>query len=257
MKSKNKLLIVTVATLLVVIVAMLSLYVAKIGKDLSVQYPEGYTVLTEENAAQNEALIEKLGYGVTSFQKYLRQKGIVSLAVNEDNSRQFRLIEQTTDLTTELKDLEGVSDRELNAVAEKLLPNGYAYLVRRAGVPYFEVHTKVKNGNESYCTVQFITIKNGKYYSLNYYGSQKSLSDAERTFAISVLNTLKIPESGGLSAVITRGGTMRAVYLVILSVAVLLGVVIAVVLSVSLIRDIKKRRADDASGTFKIKRRRK
>lgn len=257
MKSKNKALIVTVAALLVIIIAMFSFYMIKSGRSLSVSYPEDYTVLTEENAAQNEELIEKLGYGVSSFQKYLRQKGIVSLAVNKDNSRQFRLIEQTTDLTSELKNLEGVSDAELEAVAEKLLPSGYAYLLRRSGVPYFEVHTEISAAKESYCTVQFITIKNGRYYSLNYYGSSAKLSDEERTLALSVLNTLKIPDSGGFSTVITRGGTMRAVYLAILGAAVLLGIIIAVWLSTSLIRDFKKRRSDEAVGSFKIKRRRK
>ncbi len=258
MKLKGKIIPALLLSVVLLFVGILILYTAKkSGTEVSVKYPEGYTVITKENAHSQEEYIEKLGYGTSSFIKYLENKNIVSFAGNEDNSRQLRLITKSTEFTRQLGSIAGASDKELQLIAEQLLPNGYSYIYRLGGNVYYEIDRTVTEGDVSYCTIQFITVKNGKYYALIYYGSSKEISDAEKELAESTLKTLKIPEEGGVMAVASSGGVKRIVYIVIVSIVIFAGVILIILHGVSLIRDINNRKKRSDYSDLVIKRRKK
>lgn len=258
MKLKGKIIPALILAVVLCFAGILILYSAKSSDgEATVEYPEGYTVITAENAHNQEEYIEKLGYGVNSFKNYLESKNIVSFAGNENNSRQLRLVVKSTEFTQQLRSIAGATDEELQIIAKELLPEGYSYIYRLGGNVYYEIDRTVESEEGSYSTIQFITVKNGSYYALIYYGSSSGLTDEERKVAEDTLRSLKIPDEGGVMAVASSGGAKRIVYIVIVSLVILAGVVLIILHGVALIRDIKNRKKRSDYSDLFIKRRKK
>ncbi len=258
MKLKGKIIPVLIFAAALLFAGILILYSTKTAPStVSVKYPDGYTVITADNAESNEEYIEKLGYGVASFKKYLEKKYIVSFAGNKDNSSQFRLISRKTEFTAQLGDISGATDSELKTVASELLPNGYDYIYRIGNLVFFEIDTVVKSEEGGYNSIQFITVKNGSYYSLVFYGSDLEITDNQRALAEDTLKTMKIPESGGVMGADKGNGIKRIVYLTIITLVIVAGVVLIVLHTISLIRDIRGRKKRSDYADFVIKRRKK
>ncbi len=256
MKLKGKIIPALILAAVLCFVGILILYSTKTsGTEVSIQYPEGYTVITADNVESHEEYIEKLGFGTNSFAKYLESKHIVSFAGNENNSRQLRLVVKATEFTEQLGSIAGATDKELEVIAKELLPDGYSYIYRLGGNVYYELDRLVQDENGRHYAIQFITVKNGKYYALIYSGSSETISNEERELAESTLKTLKIPDEGGVMAAASSGGVKRIVYIVIVSLVIFAGVVCIILHGVALIRDIRNRKKRSDYSDLVIKRR--
>ena len=257
MKIKGKIIPALILAAVLCFVGILILYSTKNTDEVTVTYPEGYTVITPETVDSNEEYIERLGFGANSFRKYLQGKYIVSFAGNENNSRQFRLVVRETEFTKQLLSIAGATDEELKVIGRELLPQGFDYIYRIGGNVYYEIDEVVEGEQGNYCTVQFITVKNGKYYALIYNGSKGKLTDEERELAEATLKTLKIPDEGGVLSAASSVGTKRVVYLILVSLVIIAGLGCIVLNAYVLIRDIRNRKNRDDYSDIVIKRRRK
>ncbi len=120
MTKRQRVLLALAAAVFALLIAVVFIYrQTGIKKNVKITYPDGYTVITPDNAASNEELANKLGYGAQSLEKYMNQRGIQSVAINGDNSRQMRLTCRQTDLSSELKDISSMPKSELETVAQK------------------------------------------------------------------------------------------------------------------------------------------
>lgn len=257
MNIKGKIIPALILAAVLCFVGILILYSTKNTAEISITYPDGYTVITPETVGSNEEYIERLGFGANSFRKYLQSKYIVSFAGNENNSRQFRLVVRETEFTKQLLGIAGATDKELEVIGRELLPNGYDYIYRLGGNVFYEIDEIAENEDGKYCTLQFITVKNGKYYALIYNGSKATMTDEERELAEATLKTLKIPDEGGVMAAASSVSTKRVVYLIMVSLVIVAGLGCIALNAYVLIKDIRNRKNRDDYSDLVIKRRRK
>lgn len=257
MKKRTGIIIILSAVLILILgIFITALYIKNTNKP-KVTFPENYTVITSDNISYNSDFIELLGYSEESFGKYLRQNNIVSFAANENNGRQFLFSVYETDLSKQLGDISGKTDSELEVIGNAIFGKTDARIIRSDAEAFFEITTAVTDEDLEYCTVQYVTIRNGKYYTLNYHGSEPQLSDSEYNEIRSVLGTLTIPREKGFAASVKTGGATQIFYSVFIGVLTLVGAVLIVLLSVSLIRDLRRNRNGRSKENFKIKRRKK
>lgn len=258
MKIKGKIIPALILAAVLGFAGILILYSTKNAPtDASISYPDGYTVITADDADNHEEFIELLGFGVNSFKKYLNDKHIVSFAANQNNSRQFRLVVRETDFTKQLVSIAGATNEDLAVIAKELLPGGYSYVYRVGGNVYYEIDSVAEGDNGEYCTLQFITVRNGKYYALIYNGSRANITTEERRLVEDTVNTLKIPDEGGVVAAASSVGVKRIFYLVIVSLVIIAGVVCIILNTYSLVKDIRNRKKRDDYSDIVIKRRHK
>ena len=257
MKFKGKIIPALILAAVLCFVGILILYSTKNTAEVTISYPEDYTVITPETVDSHEEYVERLGFGTNSFKKHLESKYIVSFAGNENNSRQFRLVVKETDFTEQLLGIAGATDKELQVIARELLPGGYDYIYRIGGNVFYEIDDVADSESGEYCTIQFITVKNGKYYALIYNGSQKTITDEEREIVEATLKTLKISDEGGVMAAASSVSTKRVIYLVIVSLVIIAGLGCIALNGYSLIRDIRNRKKRSDYSDIVIKRRRK
>ncbi len=255
MKLKNKLIIAIIVAIFIGFAALVAIHIFRIDENPTIKYPKGFTVITTDTAYDNEEFIEALGYSVESFSNHLEQNGIISFAANKDNSSQFTLSQRTTDLSTQIYDISEATDKELKSIAKALIKEGFSGTWRIDGRTFLEVTTKVQNGKNSYCSVQYITIVGGKYYSLNYYGAKPTLTDADKSVIEKTITNLKIKDEGGIAGSLVSADTGRIFYIILVALVGLTGIVFVILLSASLIRDYIKKRRSEEDGSFRIKRR--
>jgi len=257
MKIKGKIIPALIIAVLLGFIGILILYSTKNTAEVSITYPEGYTVITPDTVDSNEDYIELLGFGTNSFKNYLEDKSIVSFAANRNNSRQLRLVVKETEFTKQLGSISEALDSELKIIGDKLLKGGYSYIHRTGGNVFYEIDSVAEGEDGEYCTLQFITVKNGKYYALIYNGSRAGITTAERRLVEDTLKTLKIPDEGGAIAAVGSAGTKRMVYIVIVSLVIIAGLVCIVLNGYLLIKDVRKRKKKDDYSDIVIKRRNK
>lgn len=255
MKIKTKLIIAVIVAVFVGFATLVAVHIFGIDESPTIKYPKDFTVITTETAYDNEEFIEALGYSVESFSNHLGQNGIISFAANKDNSSQFTLSERTTDLSTQLYDISDASDKEIESIAKSLIKEGFSGTWRIGGRTFLEVTTKVQNDENSYCSVQYITIVGGKYYSLNYYGSNPTLTEADKKVIEKTMSNLKIKDEGGIVGSLTSADTGRIFYIVLVALVGITGIVFVILLSASLVRDYIKKRRSEEDGLLRIKRR--
>ena len=254
MTKRQRVLLALAAAVFALLIAVVFIYrQTGIKKNVKITYPDGYTVITPDNAASNEELANKLGYGAQSLEKYMNQRGIQSVAINGDNSRQMRLTCRQTDLSSELKDISSMPKRELETVAQKLIPNAPFETVTAGGKTYLRTQTEEKNDGGSYCSLQYVTISGGKYYCFNYYGSSAKLSAEEEQLALNVLATLKTPSD----KLFKSGDTLRIVYITLITAVIITGLAAIILLCRSLARDFAARKAANDENDGHIKRRKR
>lgn len=253
MKIKTKLSIFAVLVFFALVAAFLIYKQSLSVKSVSIEYPENYTELNEKTAYDNEETVKSLGYSVSSFINHINSKNIISIAVNEDNTRQFVLTESDSVFSSETESLANVTYSQLDAIADVLMPNGYTGVFTTDNKVFLENKTDV-SAKENYTATQLITVINGKTYTLNYYAVPPINEDTEST-AEKVAKTLTVP--GGNIFGKSFENSAIAAYVVLLGAVIVCGVAASVLLTVTLVRDFGKRRTDNENTQIQIKRRTK
>lgn len=251
MKNKTKIAILAVIIAAVILAVFFVYKKSSENKSATLSYPKDYMVLTADNADGNEELIKALGYSVTSFKKHLESKNAISMAINGDNSCQFMLTQSRSDFSSELNNLNESSDDQLQKIGETLMPNGFTGIYTLGDKVFLESETSVKD-TENYTAVQLVTVISGKIYTLNYYVVGTSVKSALKT-AEEVAGTLSVPKTFSLKNLFRVSGS--TVYIIILGAVIIAGIISIVLLSISLIRDIKADRKRGEFREFHIKRR--
>lgn len=224
---------------------------------LSVDIPNEYTVLTLENAEDNAELIESLGYTVESFKNHLlptkeNPTETLFLALTPDGALQISLKSWETEFSKDIGDFYPLDDSSLFSAAEKLVvtKNAQRKVVEANGMKLVEVRFNSKDSGGDFCSVQYFTIKNQKYYSLNFNFSGK-LSSQKVQSAWDTLVTMHI----GTKNEKTVWDVSSVLMVIFLSVGIVVGVGIAVIIIISIVKDIKKRRDSLNENTDYIARR--
>lgn len=208
--------------------------------NIEIALPDNFTILTSDNLKTNEEVIKDLGHSISSIHKYMDEKHILFIALDEENENQVQLGAFQTEFSKDVQDLGGLNAEELQRVGNQMLGGNFE-IISINGWIYFK--TKL-DGLAGYGTIQYITFKNGMLYTLSYYGSDGELANT-------IAAGLKLPEKK------TKLSTKTILISVLLWVALVAALVTMVLLSLSLISELRKSREDnDVREYIRIKRRR-
>lgn len=228
---------------------------------VSVAFPEEYTVLTEDTLRENREFLEHIGHTTESFRKKMEEGGILFYAATQDNRRQLQLKTWTSDFSETAQDFTRLSEDALASARDTLLRQldepGQTIMntaqITAGSLIYLRITAQVTGGDRDFCYIQYLTLANGRFYALVYYNDEPELSAAQQQEAESVFSTLSVQKkkSGGTFA----GGTV-AQSILIVAVIIVAGVV-AGMITVSFVREIRSRRMEPEQIPDRIKMRRK
>lgn len=232
--------------------------------ELSITVPEDYTVLEENTITENVDLIESLGYSVESFKKYLKSEEnpieTLFLAIKSDKESQISLKTWSTEFSQEINDFSNIGDSSLlEDTADKLVstktetnsPKKISNkIVSANGMKLVEVRSESTDSGGNFCSVQYFTVRSGKFYSLTSTFTGK-INNQKVQSAWDTLVTLHIGnqnESGNWN--------LEKIFItLLLCVGIIVSVILAILIIISIIKDIKKRRADINESSDYITRR--
>lgn len=222
-------------------------------KQVSFSVPDGYTELTAANIKNHEEELNLLGYSEDSFKKYLEKNNILFIAINDDNTSQITLREYGDGLSFEISDLDDYSDSDIDILAKSLVPkNSLYYKVSVNGTKYMQIISKNTDSGGAFCSVNYLTVKNGTFYSLLFNYSESSLSKENLDNSFNAINALLIKADS------PSGNWSFTDILLFIGAMILLFLLIAVIITIIwffIVDIIKKRKERAGGGVIKVKRR--
>lgn len=225
---------------------------------LSLTLPENYLLLNADTAEDNVELIESLGYSLSSFKNYLKptangETQTLFLGVEPTSKAQVSVKSWSTDFSKKIGNFALLNDDSLSKTAKELVTaKGASYkTVSANGMKLIEVRLNGTDSGGSFCSIQYITICNNAFYSLNFTFSGK-VDDTKVNLSWDTLSTFKIKTN------ITGGawdiGSISII--ILLSLAIVGAVIVAIIVIYSIIKDLKNRRNDPNEADDFIERRR-
>ena len=223
---------------------------------LTVEFPDGYTVLNENNISddENTELIENFGYTEASFKSYLSLNNIKLFAAKSIKDTQYSLKCWKSDFSNEVEELSTLSTDALKSVAGELitLPGAKYKTVTLNGMKFFEVQTSGKDSGGDFCAVQYITVRNKNIFAISalYSGT---LNDKKINDALSVAQTLKITNTNKTHTY----DVSDIIEIVFIGAIILLAAVAIIIVLISFIKDIKSKKNNPYDESDYIERRKR
>lgn len=219
---------------------------------LSLTLPEGAILLNQKTASEQKELIESFGYTVSSFKNYLSLNQMLFFATDPQNGLQISCKTWESDFSADTEDLSYLSEDMMDSVAGKIVTGKDAsYKTVSVGtLRLLEIRTEGKDSGGAFSSIQYVTIRNGAFYSVNVAFSGK-LEESKVQTAWNLICTLQIKNKASATA-----WDVSSVFeMVLIWVLILLALVAIVIVILSFIRDIRARRADRNSAPDYIERR--
>lgn len=210
-----------------------------------------YSVLTEDNLSRQTEFIESLGHSKASVEQYFKENSLILFAATETRQAQVTCTE--TEFSKRLGDLALLEDKEaLNMVNRfvKVQTVANLNLVSTNGMKFYEVISLNSDKGGSYSSVQYITIKGGKLYSISFFENASQVTDDFKNHAFNAIKTVSI----GAAQNSALSGAGNIAEMVIVGIMLLLALALAIALLLSLTRDFMKY---DDTRHFIVRRRKK
>ena len=170
----------------------------------------------------NEKIAEILEETADSLDNYCYNNGIIYLAINEKNTKQIRLYENSTAFSESVGELKGLSDDKIAALAPEIAGEG------------FHTETVAQNGIKFIKATALSEDSGGKFTLIQYTASGENTDYAEKVFS-----TLSFGEGAAKK---TEKKPYGYIFMALTAVFVLFGAYIVY----TLIRDIRADRAEAA-----------
>lgn len=224
--------------------------------NLECNLPKDFVVLTEKNAAKNEAALKSLGFSVSSFKNYLKNNNIVLFASLPDKSCQLTVNVNATQFSQQTEDFAYLNDEQIISLSALL-----------SGVPEAEVQIVESNSNKFACFAvsgadkagdfalkQFISVKNSELYTVNIAFSDNKITEENEKTAHKLLSCIDIQhKKTGLTV---NSFQNTAIYVGIVVILLFLLAVIGYVVYTVITDITAARNTSDVAPYVKIKRRR-
>jgi hypothetical protein len=251
--------VITVALLILAgsVVCLAETEAENSAHSLSLTLPDGYVLLNSETAEDHLSLIESLGYSLSSFKNYLKPAGdglpsTLFIGLDPTTRAQITVKSWSTDFSKRVGSFAFLDSESLSLAAKELVTTkGASYkTVTANGMKLIEIRSTTKDSGGEFCSVQYITVCNSNFYSLNFAFSG-AIDDGKVATAWGVLNSFEIKNKIPVSAF--DFGSIMVIILIFL--AIIGTLVFAAFIIVSIVKDLKKRRLDPDEDFDFIKRR--
>ena len=216
--------------------------------------PEGFTELSPANIkkSENQMFLTLLGHSKESFTNYFNNNNVKYFALTGDNTSQIMVRVTSTDFTEALNNMSSVDDAKLKDIAKVFLPENAPYAkVQTNGTVYLQTVSSNSDSGGSFSSVTYVTVKNGMLYTIVF--SYSNTSDIQSVLDKSYGNMINFTiKDQNATSVWSFENVLSVVLIGFGAIAVTVFIVIIVI---SFIKDIRRKAKEDASGEFKIKRR--
>ena len=184
----------------------------------------------------NEKIAEILEETADSLDNYCYSNGIIYLALNEQNTKQIRLYENSTAFSESVGELTSLSDDKITALAPEIAGDGFhTETVAQNGIKFIKATALSEDSGGKFTLIQYITVTSKKEYTLSFYTASGENTD----YAEKVFSTLSF---GKGAAKKTEKKPYGDIFMALTAVFVLFGAYIVY----TLIRDIRADRAEAA-----------
>ncbi|MBQ5764602.1 MAG: hypothetical protein IIW03_00490 [Clostridia bacterium] len=257
-KKFNKIFSTLVLSVTVICLFTLTVFAASTAENsehkLTLTLPEEYVLLSNETAEENTELLESLGYSESAFKNYLKQVDntqILFLGVNPDNMAQVTVKASSTDFSKKVTDFSLLTDEALQKTANDLVQvKGARHKMATVnGIKLIEVSATDKDSGGEFCSIQYLTVRNGILYTVGY-TFNGAVNDSKVNTAWGSVQSLNIKDVTTSSAFDL--GTILLMFL--LSAVVIAGVVVVGLIGYTFVRDIKNKKLAPNEETMYIRR---
>ncbi len=253
---KNKLIGFISAFLVLVSVLTFSVSAEKIDShNLEFTPPSEFIVLTEENAAKNTAAIESLGFTESSFVGYLKNNNILLFASRADKRCQLTVSVGQTSFSKNVENLAYLENENIKEMLPQLIGDSTALRIETINDSKFVLSQISGSDNAGeFTSLQYITIKNEKLYTITISFSETELSSESVALANALINSLNIAENS--NGITMQGFQNVAIYIGLVVIILFLAAVIVYIIYTVVTDVISNRNTSDVAPYIKIKRRR-
>ena len=185
----------------------------------------------------NEKIAEILEETADSLDNYCYNNGIIYLAINEKNTKQIRLYENSTAFSESVGELTSLSDDKITALAPEIAGDGFhtETVTQKNGIKFIKATALSQDSGGKFTLIQYITVTSKKEYTLSFYTASGENTD----YAEKVFSTLSFGEGAAKK---TEKKPYGYIFMALTAVFVLFGAYIVY----TLIRDIRADRAEAA-----------
>ena len=118
----------------------------------------------------NEKIAEILEETADSLDNYCYNNGIIYLAINEKNTKQIRVTENSTAFSESVGELTGLSDDKIAALAPEIAGDGFhTETVAQNGIKFIKATALSEDSGGKFTLIQYITVTSKKEYTLSFY----------------------------------------------------------------------------------------
>lgn len=185
----------------------------------------------------NEKIAEILEETADSLDNYCYNNGIIYLALNEKNTKQIRVTENSTAFSESIGELTSLSDDKIAALAPEIAGSGFhtETVTQKSGRKFIKATALSEDSGGKFTLIQYITVTSKKEYIISFYTTSGENTD----YAEKVFSTLSFGEGATKK---TEKKPYGYIFMALTAVFVLFGAYIVY----TLIRDIRADRAEAA-----------
>ena len=111
----------------------------------------------------NEKIAEILEETADSLDNYCYSNGIIYLALNEQNTKQIRLYENSTAFSESVGELTSLSDDKITALAPEIAGDGFhTETVAQNGIKFIKATALSEDSGGKFTLIQYITVTSKK-----------------------------------------------------------------------------------------------
>ena len=197
----------------------------------------GKEFLVYGDKQSNEKIAEILEETTDTLDNYCYNNGIIYLAINEKNTKQIRLYENSTAFSESVGELTSLTDDKIAALAPEIVGEGFhtETVTQKSGRKFIKATALSQDSGGKFTLIQYITVTSKKEYTLSFY----TASDENTDYAEKVFSTLSFGEGAAKK---TEKKPYGYIFMALTAVFVLFGAYIVY----TLIRDIRADRAETA-----------
>ncbi len=185
-----------------------------------------------EFITETEQIAKIIGMDKNELLDFCIENKIVYIAVNKDNSKQIRVTVKENDFSNGIVNINGLSDDKINAVLPDVIgvEGIKGEIINKDGQKFIKTEMSSKDSGGDFILTEYITVANKKVYVLSFYTNKK----ADTKYIEKTFETFESP-----NFVVENNGLFWVV-----GIAIVIFLFATVFIILTLIRDIKAKKAD-------------
>ncbi|MBR7133485.1 MAG: hypothetical protein IKD04_08130 [Clostridia bacterium] len=190
-----------------------------------------------EFATDMSVLSKSFGMTEAELSQYKAENGIIYIAVNDDNTKQIRISCNTTDFSNSVVNISSLSDDKLTALIPDIvgIDGARGEIINKNGQKFIKIQLRTSDSGGEYIITRYITVADRQCFELMFYTD----SGADTAYIEKTFNTF---DADGF---ISENTGVNGVWFYIIPIGIAVFLCIAVIVGITVIRDIKKKNCEE------------